>query len=87
MEEEAKKILESNRCFDYFAAFPTGVPFIENMETIQTIKAYSALAMAYAGLGQIGEMKKAIDALRHYSVDTQLVDLICGEAQERAANL
>ena len=85
MVEEAQKILASNRRFDYFAAFPTGVPFQEDMETIQTVKAYSALAMAYGGLGQLSQMEEALETLRQYSVDALWVERICKEAREQAA--
>ena len=85
MVKEAQKILASNRRFDYFAAFPTGVPFQEDMETIQTVKAYSALAMAYGGLGQLSQMEEALETLRQYSVDALWVERICKEAREQAA--
>ena len=55
------------------------------METIQTVKAYSALAMAYGGLGQLSQMEEALETLRQYSVDALWVERICKEAREQAA--
>ena len=82
LEEEGEKLLRSDRRFDFFAAFPTGVPFHQNMEVLTTVKAYSAVAMAERGLGRLESMERALKKLRQYSIDAQWVELICGDARE-----
>lgn len=82
LEEEGEKLLRSDRRFDFFAAFPTGVPFHQNMEVLTTVKAYSAVAMAERGLGRLESMERALKKLQQYSIDAQWVELICGDARE-----
>lgn len=82
MVERGNEILSSDKKFTYFEAFPTGVPFHQDMERIQLIKGWSALYYGYRGLGRITEQNNSLEELKKISIDLPWIEFM--EMQEES---
>lgn len=78
--ENGRKLLFSDKKFSYFEAFPTGVPFHQDMKKLLLLKAWCALYYGYKGLGCKEETEVCLKELKKLSIDLPWIRLI--ETQE-----